>query len=304
MKKYLLNMFLLCASIGLLHGQTEIIIDDFTGNTSSGLGTATGNDDPEGAGSSVITYENDQLKSDYSWIHSDWFPRAVWYEFDEYQDLSELPIMVMRFMVTDEFNDEINLRFDLYGNGVGDWSDSVQMETNGNPWELVAENGEWYTDTTNYLTNNRYFCTYYYGDIEPQRVDSTRINGFEAFASYGDGAYDNQAGTLFIDFIKMVDEYGEPSATEEVIYGRENAFGLALYPNPASSMLNVNSENEIARIDVFDITGKPVQTLSYANRIKKDKIDVSSFRSGVYLVAVRDTDGNIVTQKIRVNTAN
>src|SRR4030066_1678126 len=86
MKKLLLISAVLLASV-VTFAQQELVIDDFIGNTSSGIGVASGQPD-WGSGVSVVTYENEQVKSDFAWIHSDWYPRAVWYDFTAYHDVS------------------------------------------------------------------------------------------------------------------------------------------------------------------------------------------------------------------------
>jgi hypothetical protein len=164
---------------------------------------------------------------------------------------------MIKFMVTDNFNDEIPVRFDLYGEATINGVVEDTVETNAAPWEYVATNGEWYELTDNFTANNRWGCTYWGGGIDRATVDSSRINGFEAFASYGNAMYNNQAGTLFIDYIKMT----SASGTEELLYGKVNEFSLAVYPDPASEAVTVNSENMISTINILDVTGRVVELL-------------------------------------------
>ncbi|SHK34400.1 T9SS type A sorting domain-containing protein [Epilithonimonas mollis] len=70
---------------------------------------------------------------------------------------------------------------------------------------------------------------------------------------------------------------------------------IAMYPNPVSSYLNINSENNIAEVKVFNIAGQILKTT------KSDKIDFTEFAKGVYIVSVKDSKGNINTQKIIKN---
>jgi hypothetical protein len=298
MKKYLLITTMMTLAC-VIYGQSDVLlIDDFTGNTSSGIGNAEPWVD-FGAGAPTIFYENNQLRSDYSWVHSDWYPRAVGYAFYTYHNFSKLSMMVIKFMVTDDMNDTIPVRFDLYGDGATPYKDTIrtQMETNGNPFTLRAAKDTWYTDSTDFNLKNRFYCVYWNGSIAPIRVDSTKINGFEAFASYGDAFYNGHSGTLFIDYIKM----RKPGSTSigKTIYGNQNAFGLAVYTSPGNNYLNVNAENRISVLRIFDLTGK---TLLLRNNVndKKCKLNIASFKQGIYVVSAIDMEGNQVTKKVHI----
>lgn len=294
MKKNLLFVVALVLTIGLVNAQSVIVVDEFTGNASSGIGTAEPG--PEyGAGQSVITYENDMLRSDYTWTNADWYPRAVYYRFDDYVDCAPNPVLMVKFMVTDNFNDEIPVRLDLYGEAVINDTVRQEVETNATPWELKAANGEWYEVSDNFIENNRFACSYWNGGIPVTRIDSTRIKGFEAFSSYGNAAFNGQAATLYIDYIKL----SGPTGIEEYLYGKPSAFSLAVYPNPATEFVTVNAENEIQSINVFDILGKSVITVNDVLTNKTD-VKVNQLNPGLYFVAVEDLAGNTVAKKLHV----
>lgn len=76
---------------------------------------------------------------------------------------------------------------------------------------------------------------------------------------------------------------------------------VKVYPNPAVSILNIDLDYEKEKIiNIFDITGKVVQTLrSSANRTD---IDVSMFNKGMYLYEIR-TAGNDMIKSGRFNVA-
>ncbi len=297
MKRGLLTFALATMFVALTSAQDTLIFDEFTGNASSGIGTATGQTDV-GSGISVISYENDQLKSDFTWVHSDWFPRAVWYNFKDYQNVAATPFLVVKFMVTDNDNDTIPVRLDLFGDGAQKYNDTIrtQMETNGNPWTLKAVNGKWYTVASNFSAENRFYCSYWNGGIPATRVDSTKIKGFEAFSHYGDAKYNGQAGTLFIDYLMMVSDTNSITPSD-VLFGEANAFGLAVYPNPASANFTINAENNISNVDVYDMTGRTVLQLNNVNATIQ-QINTADMSTGLYFVKVTDINGNAVSKKL------
>jgi hypothetical protein len=298
MKKYLLIAIMVTLT-SVLFGQSGVlVIDDFTGNKSSGIGTAAPWVD-FGAGAPTITYEENQLRSDFQWLHADWYPRAVGYAFKNYQNFSTLSMMVIKYLVIDEGDDSIPVRFDLYGDGAKKYLDTIrtQMETNGNPFTKTVARETWYTDSTDFRSNNRFYCTYWNGNIPAIRVDSTKMKGFEAFACYGSSNYNNKAGTLFIDFIKM----RNPKATsvEKTLFGSQNAFGLAVYPGPGNEYLNVIAEKRLSTLRVIDLTGKVLLVRNNLDN-KKCQLNISLLKNGIYLVSAIDMEGNRVTKKVLI----
>lgn len=79
-----------------------------------------------------------------------------------------------------------------------------------------------------------------------------------------------------------------------------NMNGMHMYPNPASELITVSSENNIiSDINIFDTTGKLVFKQSDLNK-KHANLDVSTLQSGVYYIRSVTSKG-IVTQKLVVN---
>lgn len=60
---------------------------------------------------------------------------------------------------------------------------------------------------------------------------------------------------------------------------------ISLYPNPTSSMLNVESEElEVEKITIYDIIGRMVLQRSLSNNF----VNLSSLENGIYLAEVED----------------
>jgi len=74
---------------------------------------------------------------------------------------------------------------------------------------------------------------------------------------------------------------------------------VEIYPNPATTTLNIKSpENEIAEINIFDISGKLL--LSKNNFGKNNSIDVSSLISGTYILKLKTEDGKLSSKKFLI----
>lgn len=63
----------------------------------------------------------------------------------------------------------------------------------------------------------------------------------------------------------------------------QNTFSF--FPNPASNVLNIKSENNIEQLTITDMSGRIVKTIN-SNNTKQTCIDVADLTSGIYFVQV------------------
>lgn len=79
---------------------------------------------------------------------------------------------------------------------------------------------------------------------------------------------------------------------------------FTVYPNPASSIIKLNLQASVKKIEVFDITGKAIITIDSKEiesyNILQQGINIESFSSGVYFLSVTNTDNIVSTQKLIV----
>ena len=69
---------------------------------------------------------------------------------------------------------------------------------------------------------------------------------------------------------------------------------IVFYPNPASDFFNIQSQQEIKTITIFDATGKRVA--NFENQ--KEKVDISNLKSGIYFVEIVTSENKTFTEKI------
>jgi hypothetical protein len=67
---------------------------------------------------------------------------------------------------------------------------------------------------------------------------------------------------------------------------------ISLYPNPAHEVLNINSFDSIAKIEVYDIQGKKVASNNNAS-----DVNVATLEKGVYIVKVVQENGSAVAKR-------
>lgn len=72
----------------------------------------------------------------------------------------------------------------------------------------------------------------------------------------------------------------------------QNNLEVALYPNPVRDILNIEIENDIQSIEIYNIQGQKVLSSN------QKQINVSDLAIGMYMVRIQDIDNNIATKKI------
>lgn len=82
----------------------------------------------------------------------------------------------------------------------------------------------------------------------------------------------------------------------QVLSVKNNVFkNLSIYPNPASTVVNIASKNTISKIQLFNLIGKKVlETKTLINKT----LNVSTLNKGVYFLKVYSTENKIATQKL------
>jgi hypothetical protein len=148
--------------------------------------------------------------------------------------------------------------------------------------------------------------------------NSVQLNANESYlamvGSYGDGGATNDLvtassgsatpqTTFYYDYTDQTWYYTTSNVMVRMNFDPilsvddiENSFGLSVYPNPASEVINVSVNKTVeAIISVFDVTGKVVKT-SLLNGVSSS-FTTSGLTDGVYYVNI--TDGvSTSTQKV------
>lgn len=73
-----------------------------------------------------------------------------------------------------------------------------------------------------------------------------------------------------------------------------NNLKLAIYPNPASEYVTINSSSKIENVKLFDLNGRQVLNSNLAD----GKIFIGKLVSGMYLATIIDENGNTSNEKI------
>jgi hypothetical protein len=78
------------------------------------------------------------------------------------------------------------------------------------------------------------------------------------------------------------------------------ASGITIYPNPANSILNLNSKSELSKVSIYSIQGTLVKQFTY-NGLFSTTIDISTLNNGMFLIFVETRDGKTSSSKFIKN---
>ena len=147
------------------------------------------------------------------------------------------------------------------------WTASAD-ETDGYDWAIFAENADINTDTpilTGSVATGITNASATGLDPETPYDIYVQTNCTSNTSSDWEGPLNFTTETLSID------NYSELSE-------------LKFYPNPVSSILNLESNHELKSIEIFDLLGKKVKEIKLQNTITK--INMSSLEKGTYFLKV------------------
>ena len=68
---------------------------------------------------------------------------------------------------------------------------------------------------------------------------------------------------------------------------------ISIFPNPSSGIFQIESNQEINQIEVFNITGQVILSFN------SNTIDLSNQPSGIYLIEIKTTDAVFVNKLVK-----
>ncbi len=101
----------------------------------------------------------------------------------------------------------------------------------------------------------------------------------------------------------LPDKQGESVAVYDTVQvnisglSNRNNKSVKLFPNPAKDFITISSHSKIARISIFDQTGKKTIVNKY-NGVEKTNISTGNLKNGIYYIEIKQVTGNSVKQKL------
>lgn len=77
---------------------------------------------------------------------------------------------------------------------------------------------------------------------------------------------------------------------------------VVAYPNPTSGVitLNITDNTQGTVVNIYNVAGSLVSTSTYNGNVVNEKIDLSSFDNGIYMMII-NSNNNVITKKIVKN---
>lgn len=165
---------------------------------------------------------------------------------------------------------------------------SVALLCDATGWQpaLMTLNGNFYE----YNSGNNYYSEQYYCfNINPSGSSFFVPHAIINNLVYPFDAVDNgQGGYNF---------YTNPQITINVGH-IESELGITIYPNPASTKLYFSNPEDILSITFYNCKG---QLVFSKNRMNMAFVDISEFQSGLYLIKINTSNGNICRRFVKNN---
>jgi len=93
--------------------------------------------------------------------------------------------------------------------------------------------------------------------------------------------------------------YDDIEVAQSLSLNSSESFSVSSYPNPVNDTWNVSSLDEISQINIYNILGENITTVSpYMNTYS---LDMSHFNSGIYLMKIVSSKGETNTLKVLKN---
>ncbi|MEI7979611.1 MAG: T9SS type A sorting domain-containing protein [Bacteroidota bacterium] len=92
-------------------------------------------------------------------------------------------------------------------------------------------------------------------------------------------------------------DIGNPQGVEDVLENNK----ISVFPNPTSGIITLSSNQTIATIDVFDVTGKLVYSQQNNGKQTNIEIDLSALSNGIYFINAQTENGGISNNKVVIS---
>jgi hypothetical protein len=129
------------------------------------------------------------------------------------------------------------------------------------------------------------------------------VNGALVEENYTETSYSFPAelGAFYVVGVQVYYE-AEDNTSVTMVAGKENTWSVGetevatckLYPNPANTMVRIEAESSIESVNVYNMLGALVQTISANSQFVN--VNTAELSEGVYFFNIRQSDGKLSSQ--------
>lgn len=249
---------------------------------------------------------NGQLLNTYNWTGNAVQDETIFVDMDEF-DIQNAG--VVKFEVTKVNGNADEAPFDnVFSKTMGtaknmDGTIYFQIKTPENPEEMIVQIEDMQTNQViEYYTFDKGSTAYkFYAYLPSAGCYRLQIlNPYGTGCGKGFGQIKDGSGQTIVNFSKSSNTYTyrlgvEMVATAAGVDDNSENANVIVYPNPASSQINIDAEN-ISSVEIYNAVGQMV----YSNDTEASNIviDASSFENGLYIINLTNVDGTVSSQKI------
>jgi hypothetical protein len=183
-----------------------------------------------------------------------------------------------------------NLNF--IGNGESINSETPYLSTFGNYILL----GTFYENSIRVIDQNGAVIRYFkvQGFLHEWYSKLDKQNNLIMVGEFGDRIYTANEYSWFRGFIHNYGTIDDLMSIDEL--DNDQISEVIIYPNPTSNMLNIKlKQQNFEKVILYDIAGKLL------NEFKTNTIDLSAFKSGMYLIKIFTKSNEIINSKVIKN---
>ncbi|MCH2199269.1 MAG: T9SS type A sorting domain-containing protein [Flavobacteriales bacterium] len=206
--------------------------------------------------------------------------------------------------------EELDLGFDCFEDNNGE-APSIESTV----WFTFTGDGEWYNISTSdcggtaeFFEGDTQMAIYEGPCVDLGPVACNEDIDFDNSDYYSEVLIETTAGT---EYYIMVDGYdytafgAEPATgdfcleiTQTFVNIEEvNSIGLNMFPNPATTSLNLTADQNIEYVEIFDMNGRIIESINI--NATRAEIDVEAWNTGVYTVRVQSGNSTVVERFVK-----
>ena len=201
----------------------------------------------------------------------------------------------------------ITLKGNTYGNYDNQFNMYIDWDNNG----VLNDTGENYVVGTIFNSTGADSQSASFEFTVPQNtaVGETRVRILKGYFYIDEE--DEMWNTPLLDDPCAIKTYNTLFEEEDLNYGQAldftinivsdasvkplNLANLSVYPNPVSDMLNINYNENITKLTIYDVAGRSVKSIATNNSM--NSINISDLKSGTYLLSIETESKNASTIK-------
>ncbi|MCF8331861.1 MAG: choice-of-anchor J domain-containing protein [Bacteroidales bacterium] len=219
-----------------------------------------------------------------------------------------------RLWIGKEYNSNKYAQFSSYNSGEANegWLITPSLTLDGtNEFSFEVNIGYWTHDALSVYISTDFDGTDIAGatwdDITSNfTIPQTPTGGYGTFDTAGTMTLTNYTGDAYIAFVYTGDDNAGETTTIQVdnVLVTSGSTGIQnlqenefkVYPNPATSLLNINSGETIKNVVISNLTGQIVK-VHQGNGKSKISVNIQELPSGIYIADMQNANGKISTFK-------